>query len=377
MCRQSRGAHRWSEHQGHRAQRRASPPALLLVRFPAPVFLDHRRRDLRAPGRPAGRGAGAVGFLKSALQGRLGRRCRPSCATCCGTVPSPAPPGCVARRHPRSLEAAGHAPVLFRQARVEVGASTWRAAAPPAEADLALLDTDERRRHHGYLAAEPARIFATTRIALRRLLGARTGRPPAAVRLAQDVHGKPFAPDCAGFSFNVSHCSKEALIAFSDTGSVGVDIETPSAATPSEAFVAMVCSDAERRLAGCPSRRGGPGAGAPLVPQGGRLEGLGNRPEPADVPHRDERPRADIWCTRRRPHAADDLARPELATGHPAAVAVASTMLRSIDVIIRPFGEYSEDDSVARALSSTPTRGTPGRHFHRPGRAGAAHAGRT
>ena len=116
---------------------------------------------------------------------------------------------------------------------------------PPSEAALAALDDDERRRHASYLVAESARIFATTRLALRKLIGARTRQPSCAVRLALDAHGKPFAPDHLHLSFNVSHCETTALIAFCDTGPVGVDIENSPRKPAPQPLAAMICTDAE------------------------------------------------------------------------------------------------------------------------------------
>lgn len=255
-------------------------------------------------------------------------------------------------------------------ARVEVWRVELAGLPPPTEEALAVLDGEERRRHASYLAPEPARIFATTRIALRRLIGARTGRPPGAVRLARDGHGKPFAPDRPGLSFNVSHCSSEALIAFCDAGAVGIDIEGPSAAAPPESFGPLVCSDAELRwLRAHPdaadaalerlwcrkeavSKAWGIGLNGPMsridtVDPGstqGSLDGGGT-------------PRT-VWR---------DLGLP---SGHVAAVAVTSPTIRSIDVLVRPFADL-------RPVSSPTIPGTPGRHFHRPGREGVVRAGRT
>ncbi len=93
-----------------------------------------------------------------------------------------------------------------------------------------VLSDDERARARRFLRAEDGVRSATTRTALRGLLGARLGIAPAEVRLVTDAAGRPgLAPDLAarvpGFDFNVSHSGRHALVAWSDTARVGVDIE--------------------------------------------------------------------------------------------------------------------------------------------------------
>jgi 4'-phosphopantetheinyl transferase len=98
--------------------------------------------------------------------------------------------------------------------------------APPASRDdLVLLDAHERERHAAFLNPAAANAFAITRAALRRLLAVRQACRPEEVRLRAGAHGKPCVAGGAGPHFNVSHCDTAAVIAFSDDGPLGVDIE--------------------------------------------------------------------------------------------------------------------------------------------------------
>ena len=98
-------------------------------------------------------------------------------------------------------------------------------APPPSTADLELLTAQERARHERFLAAEPARIFATTRLALRRLLAQRLGCRSGDLRIEVDARGKPFLQSMPALHFNVSHAATGALIAFCERSPVGIDVE--------------------------------------------------------------------------------------------------------------------------------------------------------
>ncbi len=119
------------------------------------------------------------------------------------------------------------------------------AAPPPSMTDLDLLSTEEHARHGRYLVAEPARVFATTRIALRRLLAVRLGCSAGALQIRSDVNGKPFVVGAARPFFNVSHGDTHALIAFCESSPVGVDVERRGAAPRETHFAAAVCAATE------------------------------------------------------------------------------------------------------------------------------------
>ncbi|MCM2538821.1 4'-phosphopantetheinyl transferase family protein [Burkholderia glumae] len=97
----------------------------------------------------------------------------------------------------------------------------------------AALDAAERARAARFLRAEDAIRHAATRAALRHLLGFVLQRPAASLRFAAGEAGRPeLASDGAAAAvgaarpdFNVSHSGDHALIAWSATTRVGVDIE--------------------------------------------------------------------------------------------------------------------------------------------------------
>lgn len=115
----------------------------------------------------------------------------------------------------------------------------------PTRGDLALLSEDERARHARYLAPEAARIFATTRIALRRLLARRLELEASRVRIAVDRGGRPIVPEAPRTFFNVSHCATLALIAFCDAAPVGIDVEASRALMLEDPLAALLCTPSE------------------------------------------------------------------------------------------------------------------------------------
>lgn len=125
-------------------------------------------------------------------------------------------------------------------------------AAPVADADWAVLAEDEGARALRYAKAEDRVRYATTRAALRRLLASRMRRRPQDLRFFVDARGKPqHAQPCGAdlrVEFNVSHAGSHALIAISDCGAVGVDIERcdPSLDVPS--LELQVLSARERQM---------------------------------------------------------------------------------------------------------------------------------
>lgn len=163
------------------------------------------------------------------------------------------------------------------------GASGWppRAAVPPLADDevhvwlvrldagrdrlarlRALLDDAERARADRFVAAAHAKRFTAARGALRELLGAYLGEPPAAVRLAYGPRGKPrLARPAAGLplEFNVAHTSDAALVVAARGRHVGADVERERPVaheriarrmfSPAEAGALLALPAAERRSA--------------------------------------------------------------------------------------------------------------------------------
>jgi 4'-phosphopantetheinyl transferase len=120
-------------------------------------------------------------------------------------------------------------------------------AAPPLTGcRLAALRDDERLRLGGYLAAAPARRFALARVALRMILGERSGIDPSAILFGDDARGKPRRVDGLGGSFSVSHSGERVAIAVSDTHELGMDIERNTSFANPERLSRLACSAAER-----------------------------------------------------------------------------------------------------------------------------------
>ena len=124
---------------------------------------------------------------------------------------------------------------------VPLGRAGWE-----AEIDLALLSADERERHARFLVPEPAWIFATTRLALRRVLARHLGCRPEDVPLETAAHGKPRLSDAGDLHFNVSHCPSRGLIAVCRLP-VGIDIEHAGDFGNSPALEETICAVGERQ----------------------------------------------------------------------------------------------------------------------------------
>jgi 4'-phosphopantetheinyl transferase len=91
----------------------------------------------------------------------------------------------------------------------------------------ALLDATEQARAAAYHQPADVARFITGRAALRRLIGIRLDLPPHTLRWVQGPHGKlALDPQQGiGLEFNLSHSGEWVLVALSDVGAVGVDVE--------------------------------------------------------------------------------------------------------------------------------------------------------
>lgn len=106
----------------------------------------------------------------------------------------------------------------------------WTLHIPTLERQLGepqnLLSADEIERWQRYRFEEDRRRFATTRQALRLLLGKYTGANPKNLAFSYGTQGKPrLAQPTRDLSFNVSHSRDFAVLAFTRGRQLGVDIE--------------------------------------------------------------------------------------------------------------------------------------------------------
>jgi 4'-phosphopantetheinyl transferase len=92
------------------------------------------------------------------------------------------------------------------------------------------LSRGEKVRANRFLRVEDRALFALTRGALRCLLGEATDVPADEIAFAEGLYGKPSISGASGPHFNVSHSGCWALIGFSDSRDIGVDIEFMRAA---------------------------------------------------------------------------------------------------------------------------------------------------
>jgi 4'-phosphopantetheinyl transferase len=99
----------------------------------------------------------------------------------------------------------------------------------PAEQDrlVAVLARDEQDRANRYVFAEHRRRFVACRGALRQILATYSGLQPKALIFRYGPRGKPSLQPTAGppLEFNTSHAEDLALIAITQVGSIGVDVE--------------------------------------------------------------------------------------------------------------------------------------------------------
>ena len=101
--------------------------------------------------------------------------------------------------------------------------------APPGPAEIwSWLSVAERAQAERFHALADRQRFATTRGALRGILGIAVGAPPQSLAIELDPRGKPFLAGLhqgAGIQFSVSHSGDYALIGLVREHRIGVDIE--------------------------------------------------------------------------------------------------------------------------------------------------------
>jgi 4'-phosphopantetheinyl transferase len=93
-----------------------------------------------------------------------------------------------------------------------------------------ILSRGEKDRSNRFLRLEDRALFALTRGTLRRLLSEATGVAADKIAFAEGPYGKPCLVGTHGPHFNVSHSGCWALIGFSGSRDIGVDIEFMRAA---------------------------------------------------------------------------------------------------------------------------------------------------
>lgn len=117
-----------------------------------------------------------------------------------------------------------------------------------------LID-EEKLKAGRFRFAKDAAHWTACRAALRAILARETGTTPHDVPIVYSKFGKPMlAPPFDSLHFNLSHCSDLALVALSDCGPVGVDLESVDRAPDLLECVSSFCHPDEGR--GLPEENG-------------------------------------------------------------------------------------------------------------------------
>ncbi len=108
-----------------------------------------------------------------------------------------------------------------------------------------LLSPDETQRAERIIREQDRNRFIRARGAMRTILGNRLGQSGALLEFGLGEHGKPFIqqPE-SGMEFNLTHSGGMALLAVSETGPVGIDLERINS-RPSQLKVAQRLFTAE------------------------------------------------------------------------------------------------------------------------------------
>jgi 4'-phosphopantetheinyl transferase len=93
---------------------------------------------------------------------------------------------------------------------------------------LSLLSPTEKRRYYGMKHPAPADQYLLGRILMRRVLSQYLSIDPAELNFTESANGKPelSGQSVTPISFNLSHSSRETILAVSGATAIGIDIET-------------------------------------------------------------------------------------------------------------------------------------------------------
>lgn len=125
----------------------------------------------------------------------------------------------------------------------------WHTRLGPVPPDtLTTLSAAEQARHARFLAAEPAQKYAAAHGFLRAVLGHYTGQSPVDLELGVDARQKPILVSDQPLWFNLSYRAEWALLAVSNQGEVGVDLEEVQPVAGAAALVSHLFSPSERTV---------------------------------------------------------------------------------------------------------------------------------
>ncbi len=144
----------------------------------------------------------------------------------CSVPPGRLPEG-VARSHPKLLRGKTLDPVSIGSYPIHVYRLGLRHVAAARNRFWCVLSSVEKARAMGFRLIAGRDAFISTRAHLRILLGIHLDRNPAELAISVSESGKPFLADHVGLEthFNVSHSGDVGLIAITNSGPIGIDVE--------------------------------------------------------------------------------------------------------------------------------------------------------
>lgn len=162
-------------------------------------------------------------------------------------------PGQSPRRAPAGDSAMSLAPLAWRDADgpeplADRQVHLYRVFLTPGDDPrlLALLSMDERDRAQRIRLPVARARFITARAVLRKLVAAYLGERPEGIVFNYGERGKPLVQPRSGLEFNLAHSGELALLAFTRTAPVGVDLEHQRPALRYEAIARRFFSVRER-----------------------------------------------------------------------------------------------------------------------------------
>ena len=127
----------------------------------------------------------------------------------------------------------------------------WRTRLGPVPAAaLAGLSGGERARWARFHAAGAQQAYAGAHLFVRAVLGHYVGQPPAALVFGADARHKPALLTTQPLWFNLSYRAQWAVLAVSDAGEVGVDVEEIKPVAGAAALVEQLFSPVEQAALG-------------------------------------------------------------------------------------------------------------------------------
>lgn len=104
----------------------------------------------------------------------------------------------------------------------------WRIPVKPVqETELKVLSSDERKRLAEFRNTLSKNIYFSSRIMMRKLFSSYLDLPASDIEIAIHSQGKPYLKmNDNSLEFNLTHSDTQVLLAISNNGAIGIDVET-------------------------------------------------------------------------------------------------------------------------------------------------------